>query len=114
MTAINQENITGYIENNIQVFHSRRLQNLASLKLQKVLKRKNPHLFKAKNINIASDLVKNLLDPHLSSQEEGIFGTFLEGLAIFICSRTYKGKKSPAEGIDLEFDKEGRKYIVFY
>src|SRR5208337_3649933 len=51
-------------------------------------------------------------DAHLSSQEEGIFGGFLEELAIFICGRVYGGRKSSSEGIDLEFTKEGINYIV--
>ena len=59
------------------------------------------------NILTAENLVRTLLDAHLSSQEETIFGDFLEGLAIFINAIVYGGRKSAAEGIDLEFDKEG-------
>lgn len=83
-----------------------------TLKLNEVLKRKNPYLFKAKDIATAQDIVKLILDAHLSSQEEGIFGGFLEELAIFICNKVYGGRKSSAEGIDLEFDKDSTKYIV--
>jgi hypothetical protein len=104
--------VIAFIEPNIQEFHKKRLENLLKLKLGMVLTRKNPYLFKAKNLNTAQDLVKSLLDAHLSSQEEGIFGGFLEQLAIFICSEVYGGRKSTAEGIDLEFEKEGKKYIV--
>ena len=89
-----------------------RLKNLQKLKLNQILKRKNPYLFKAKNILTAQDLVKGLLDAHLSSQEETIFGDFLEGLAIFINGKVYEGKKSSAEGVDLEFNKDGKRYIV--
>lgn len=53
-----------------------------------------------------------ILDAHLSSQEETIFGGFLEGLAIFICGETYGGRKSSAEGIDLEFERNHTHYIV--
>lgn len=60
----------------------------------------------------AQDLVKMLLDAHLSSQEESIFGEFLEGLAIYICHLAYGGIKSSASGIDLEFTKDGIRYIV--
>jgi hypothetical protein len=67
---------------------------------------------RAKNQNTAHDLVKTILDAHLSSQEEGIFGGFLEELAVFICGRVYRGKKSSAEGIDLEFEKDGTSYLV--
>jgi len=77
-----------------------------------VVKQKNPYLFKAKNIITAQDFVKTILDARLSSQEETIFGGFLEGLAIFISSQVYGGQKSSAEGIDLEFEKDNIRYIV--
>lgn len=101
-----------YVERHIGEFHQRRLQNLEALKLSQILARKNPYLFKAKNILTAQDLVKTLLDAHLSSQEETIFGEFLEGLAVFICKQVFDGKKSSAEGIDLEFERENIRYIV--
>ena len=112
MKSINISEVLNYVENNIGNFHKRRLQNLSTLKLSQILARKNPYLFKAKNILTAQDLVKTLLDAHLSSQEETIFGEFLEGLSIFICNKVYDGKKSSAEGIDLEFEKDKTKYIV--
>jgi hypothetical protein len=52
------------------------------------------------------------LDAHLSSQEETMFGDFLEMLAIYINNKIYGGIKSSAEGIDLEFEKDNIKYIV--
>ncbi len=112
MKPITQQEITDYVEANIQNFHQRRLENLQKLKLMDVIKRKNPYLFKAKNINTAQDFVKTILDAFLSSQEEGIFGGFLEELAIFICAQVYGGQKSSAEGIDLEFEKDSIRYIV--
>ncbi len=112
MGNITEKEITNYIEKNIESFHHRRLESLSKLKLKIVLKRKNPYLFKAKNITIAGELVKGLLDAHLSSQEEGIFGDFLEGLAVFINNKVYGGHKSSSEGIDLEFEKDSIVYIV--
>lgn len=47
-----------------------------------------------------------------TSQEEGMFGGFLEGLAIYVCQEVYGGRKSAAAGIDLEFEKDGTYYIV--
>ncbi len=64
------------------------------------------------NQNTAHDLVKTILDAHLSSQEEGIFGGFMEELAVFICGKVYGGKKSSAEGIDLDFQKDGTTWLV--
>ena len=52
------------------------------------------------------------MDAYLSSQEEGVFGGVLEKLAVFVCEKVYKGHKSRAEGIDLEFRKKGKTYIV--
>ncbi len=112
MKSITQQEITDYVEANIQIFHQKRLDSLQKLELMKVIRRKNPYLFKAKNINTAQDFVKTILDAHLSSQEETIFGGFLEELAIFICSQVYGGQKSAAEGIDLEFEKDSIRYIV--
>jgi len=112
MAKVAKKYIVEFIESNIQSFHERRLENLQRLRLENILKRKNPYLFKAKALNTAQDLVKTILDAHLSSQEEGIFGDFLEELALFICGRVYGGRKSSAEGIDLEFDKDGVRYII--
>lgn len=55
---------------------------------------------------------ETILDAYLSSQEETLFGGFLEGLAVYICRHIYGGNKSSAEGIDLEFEKNDTKYIV--
>ncbi len=112
MSPITQQEIADYVGANIQDFHQKRLNSLRKLKLMDVVKRKNPYLFKAKNINTASEFVTTILDAFLSSQEEGIFGGFLEGLAIFVCSQVYGGQKSSAEGIDLEFEKDNIRYIV--
>jgi hypothetical protein len=100
------------VEENIGDFHKRKAENLRKLKLEQVLKRKNPYLFKAKNVTRGQSLVEALLSAHLSSQEEAIFGEFLEGLGRFVCNKVYNGKKSSAEGIDLEFEREGTIYIV--
>jgi hypothetical protein len=112
MASITVREITKFIEEHIPEFHRKRLESLAGLKLQKVLRRKNPYLYKAKFVTSAPELVKVILDAHLSSQEEAIFGGFLEGLAIFICERVFSGKKSSAEGIDLEFERDGIRYVV--
>ncbi len=112
MKKITFDQVRSYVENNITSFHFTRLESLNDLKLDKILKRKNPYLFRAKNLINASDLVKTFLDAHLSSQEETIFGDFLEGLAIFVNEKVYQGWKSSAEGIDLEFNTDNIRYIV--
>jgi hypothetical protein len=108
----NQNKIKEFVEQNIGEFHQKRLLGLSGFKLENVLKRKNPYLYKAKNVITAGEIVKAILDAYLSSQEETVFGDFLEKLAIYINEKVYKGRKSAAAGIDLEFEKESIYYIV--
>lgn len=112
MNTISDEQITAYVEANIGSFHDKRLESLNNLRLQNLLRRKNPYLFKSKNITVAADLIRTLLDAHLSSQEETMFGDFLEGLAIYVAEIVHGGQKSAAEGIDLEFSTDDARYIV--
>ncbi|HOK27078.1 MAG TPA: PmeII family type II restriction endonuclease [Bacteroidales bacterium] len=112
MRKLNLKDVLEYVEKNIETFHSKRIQSLDSLRLTQVLKRKNPYLFKAKNVLTAEQIVKGIVDAHISSNEETIFGEWLEGLAIFINKKVFGGYKSGIKGIDLEFDKNGIRYIV--
>lgn len=101
-----------YVEKYIGKFQKKRIESLDGLKLSKVLKRKNPYLFKAKYMLTAEQIVKGLVDAHISSNEETIFGDWLEGFAIFINHQVYGGRKSGIRGIDLEFEKSGTRNIV--
>jgi hypothetical protein len=57
--------------------------------------------------------VAAVLDSHLSSQEETLLGTFLEGLAIHLCQiANPRSRKCTTKGIDLEFESHGRLYLV--
>lgn len=112
MKLLNLKDVTYYVEQHIGTFHQKRIAGLNGLKLERVLGKKNPYLFKAKYILTAQDIIKSLTDAYISSQEETIFGDWLEGLAIFINSKVYNGRKSGIPGIDLEFDKEDIRFIV--
>ena len=112
MKPLKLSDVTQYVENNIATFHNKRIQSLDSLRLSQILKRKNPYLFKAKYILTSESIIKGLVDAHISSNEETIFGDWLEGLAIFINGKVYGGKKSGIKGVDLEFDNDNRRYIV--
>lgn len=104
--------ITKFVEDNIGSFHKKRIERLKKLKLKTVLQKKNPYLFKAKHLQTGSDIVQRITDAFLSSNEETIFGDWLETLAIFINGQIYNGRKSGIKNIDLEFDKDGVRYIV--
>src|SRR5689334_6730602 len=96
----------------ITPFYENRLNNLNQLNLHGVLKRKNPYLYKAKNIELAGDLVKSIVDAFLSSQGETIFGNLLEDFAIYVSRTLYGGFKSGLKSVDLEFERDGVYYIV--
>ena len=112
MKKLRLSQVNNYVEENIGTFHQKRISSLDSLKLSEVLSRKNPYLFKAKYVLTAEKIIRSLVDAHISSNEETIFGDWLEGLAIFINGNIYRGWKSGIPGIDLEFDKGGKRYIV--
>ena len=112
MNSITDEQIAAWLQTRIGEFHANRLNSLNNLRLNRLLRRKNPYLFRSKNLVAVSDLIKSLLDAHLSSQEETLFGDLLEGLAIYVAESVHGGWKSSAAGIDLEFVKDGARYIV--
>jgi hypothetical protein len=112
MINLSLRDVSLYVEENIGAFHQKRIQSLDTLKLKSVLKRKNPYLYKAKYVLTASEIVKSIVDAHISSNEETIFGDWLEGLAIFINGKVYGGRKSGIPNIDLEFDDNGIRNIV--
>ncbi|MDO4586331.1 MAG: PmeII family type II restriction endonuclease [Planctomycetia bacterium] len=112
MISLNLKDVVQYVEENIKEFHQSRLNKLEQLKLNEVLKKKNPYLFRTKNLLTPESIVRALTDAYISSAEETIFGNWLENLAIFVNEKVYQGKKSGIRGIDLEFDDNNTRFIV--
>lgn len=112
MKNVTESEIKEFVEQNIQLFHANRLKALSETELKDLLKKKNPYLFRAKNILTAQDLVASFLDAKLSSSEEKIFGDFLENLALFIATKTLNASKSSSHGVDFEYTKNKTRYLV--
>ncbi|SEO15366.1 Type II restriction endonuclease EcoO109I [bacterium A37T11] len=112
MNKLNLGDVTKFVEENIGEFHQKRLAKVENIKLKDVLKAKNPYMFKAKNVTTVSQIIDGILSAFISSSEEGIFGNWLERLAIFINEKVYNGRKAVVEGIDLDFDRDGKRYLV--
>ena len=112
MKSILVNEVREFVNQHIDEFHESRINRVKKIKLKEVLQKKNPYLFKAKNILTAQRLIESLLQAYLSSSEEELFGEFLEELAIFIAGKTLNGRKSSGTGIDLEFTKDGVVYLV--
>ena len=116
MKKLNYKKLNTFIASDvIKPFYEMRLERLESAKLSSISKRKNPYLFKAKNIETAGDLAKGILDAFLSSQEETIFGDLMERLAIRVCYEVFGGKKAEEgkyRSVDLIFERDKKIYIV--
>lgn len=108
---LNMHEVEDYVNKNIIKFHEGKISAVKKLKLNDLLKKKNPYLFRAKNILTAQEMIEELMAARISSSEEKIFGDFLEGLAIFV-AKEYGARKSTGEGIDLEMIKNGVHYLV--
>ncbi len=116
MKKLDYEKLNLFIASDvIHPFYKIRIDRLTKAKLNDIIKRKNPYLFKAKNIETAGELAKNILDAFLSSQEETIFGDLMENLAIHVCYQIFGGKKAEEgkyRSVDLIFERDEKIYIV--
>lgn len=116
MSKLTQEELQQFIADKVvKLFNEKRINKLNELTLNYILKRKNPYLFKAKNIQTSEELVKYFLDAFLSSQEETIFGNLMEELAIFVCQKIFgghKAEKGKFKSVDLIFNRDSKTYIV--
>lgn len=96
------------ISESLREFHRRRLQAAQKLRVLPLLRRKNPYLYRALGIEIASDFMSSLLQSHLKESEETIFGdAFFEPLALIASG----GKTSPTEGVDIVVETD-TKYLA--
>lgn len=112
MEKIDLKDVARFVNQEIVGFHEQKLKSLQGLSLDDILKKKNPYLFRAKNLIVAGDLIHEMVVAHLSSSEEKLFGDFLESLALFIAKSTCGAKKSASSGIDFEFDNNRIRYLV--
>ena len=107
-----QVDLTGIVAKHLAIFGDKRRQSIERITLQKLLAKKNPYLFIARQVETPAELAQELVAATLSSSEETMFGNTLEAIAIDICTAVYGGQKSAATGIDLEFSRESRRYLV--
>lgn len=112
MSQLNRAELCDYVNSKIVHFHQARLARIEKIKLREILRKKNPYLFRAKNVLKAGELIDGIMDAFLSSSEEKLFGDFLEELAIHISAQSCGGRKSPAQGLDLEFQRANKLYLV--
>ena len=97
-------------------FYDRRTKKLkehsAEGLLKKLLKAKNPYMLRAVNCDTAEKLIRRIIGDNMSSSDEGMFGGFLEELAIKVSSIAIGGRKAAAEGIDIDADYDEKRYQI--
>ena len=66
---VTDDQVREYVEHNIGEFQRKRVARLSDLRIKQLLRCKKPYLFRAKSVESVPDIVKPMLDAHLSSQE---------------------------------------------
>tara|TARA_B100000315_G_scaffold157794_1_gene146428 strand:+ start:204 stop:1028 length:825 start_codon:yes stop_codon:yes gene_type:complete len=112
-----RKKVNQYVSEHIDdIFYDKRIKKLkeksSEALLIKLLRAKNPYMLRAVNCDTAEKLIKRIVGDSMSSSDEGMFGIFLEGLAIEISSIAIGGKKASAEGIDIDADYEKKRYQI--
>ncbi len=111
MERLNLDDVREYVDASIVDYNHHWEKLLREITLQKLLSQ-SPYLLVIKNVTIVPRLIDRLLEAFLSSSEEKPLGDFLEGLAVFIAGKTCGGRKSTAQGVDLEFVNRDTHYVV--
>jgi hypothetical protein len=118
-TIIASDILEQKISDLLDIFFARRIDRLQQLKLDSRLSSKNPYLFRAIGVADASEIVKELLDAHISSSDETIFGNvFFEPLAKWVAAKSFEGQSgtavqvSGAEGCDILLTKPGQNEAI--
>jgi len=99
MKELKLSDIYDFLDKGFAILYSSQIEILDKLQLKILLGDiKNPYLIRVKNDLLVSDFVRSMLDEYLSQSQNYIFEELLKGLAIFICQKVYKGRKSSTTG----------------
>jgi hypothetical protein len=112
MNKKNLKILNEQIDKYISSYQKRKFQKLINFDFEREFDN-YPYYFAFNKNYIGEHIVKNILDAHLSSGEETLFGDWLEGLAIYISDDLLKkGRKSSSSGIYLEIVDEKYHYLI--
>lgn len=111
-TNFDYDDLEEIIKRRIGMFNIKRQAKIRNIKAIDLLKRKNPYLFIAQQVKKPEMLAEAIVRASLSSSEETLFGNALEEIAIDICEAIFGGQKSTTKGIDLDFSRDGIRYLV--
>lgn len=94
----NEDLMLSVIGDALNHFYVSLVAKIDSLSIKTVMRKKNPYLFRAKDMQGAAQIVDAILSAYVSSSEETIFGNlFFEPIA----TAAVQGQKALAPGIDI-------------
>jgi hypothetical protein len=109
---VNAKAVEAHVNEGVVTFHHMRCKSLAEIRLKQVLKKKGLHLYRARNIWVAGDLVKSVLDDLVSSFDETVFRQFLDDIALFIVNKAERGAESASGDHEAEFTYRDNHHVV--
>jgi hypothetical protein len=112
MKPLALNDISDFLEERFGTFYQQKITTLDALNLSMLLEPQNFYIYSLNPAQTVADIIKGLIDAHISSDTERFFGDLLKDLAIFINGMVYGGWKSGIQGIDLEFDNDGKRFMV--
>lgn len=105
----NEEHLLTAIAAALDNFYISLVAKIDSLTIKSVMRKKNPYLFRAKDMQSASQIVDGILSAYVSSSEETIFGNlFFEPIA----TAAVQGQKALAQGIDIMVELDDVIYAI--
>lgn len=110
--ALSVDELNSFIDGHFENFQQWQLAELKKLTLERLIFTYNPYYLNQKQYLLVGSLINSLIMEYFQPYEEAFINELMMQLAIFVCKKVYDGKKSTAEGIDLEFEKDGIVYLV--
>lgn len=105
----NEELLLSAIAEALNNFYIALVKKIDSLSIKTVMRKKNPYLFRAKDMQGAAQIVEAILSAYVSSSEETIFGNlFFEPIA----TAAVQGQKALAQGVDIMVEKDDVIYAI--
>lgn len=111
MNKLIYQEVSQFVNHSMEELNGKYVAALQKIKFSRLLQN-NPYRLADKNITNAGNWVSDMVETLVSSNEEKLFGDFLESLAIFVAQKTCNGRKSVSQGVDLELENDGTLYII--
>jgi hypothetical protein len=112
MTQAQHLAVSEFVRQEKQQMHTANLKKLDALSLPDIVGCEQLLLARTQRYMTTAEIVRRLIELNLLSDEQVIFDALLKRIATFLCRQLEGGRESATAGIDLEFDRDGVRYLV--